>query len=240
MAVGALLQITLVDITAVVANGIGDIEGEVVATLLGSHLQQMHVLLLGEVLLQIHVQGRATRQMLNIGRAMQLELVDDGQRVILNHVEIAVVAVAGHEIAVFTIPLGMLHADILGRNHLAVEHHVLRAILLIILLDKAEDALYEVQVVVIGRNLQTHELCGFHKTVDTDRQILTGDIDIAGIEERQHAAGLQFLQVLVVGKLHLMAKVNNAAQIVQIVDLVVHGKLDATVQIDGEHALGTC
>ena len=50
MAVGALLQIALVDMAAVVADGVGDVEGEVVTTFLGSHLQQLHVLILREVL----------------------------------------------------------------------------------------------------------------------------------------------------------------------------------------------
>ena len=197
MAVRALLEVALVDIAAVVADGVGDVEGEVVASLLGCHLQQMQILLLGEVFLKVHVEGGATGKVLDVGSTMELELVDDGQRVVFNHIEIAVVAVAGHKVAVLTIPLGVLHTDILGRDHLAVEHHVLRAVLLIILLNKSEDALNEVQVVVVRRDLQTHELGCLHESVDTDRQILTGDIDIAGIEERQHAAGLQFLQVLV-------------------------------------------
>ena len=46
MAVRALLQIALVDMATVVADGIGDVEGKVVTTLLGCHLQQMQILLL--------------------------------------------------------------------------------------------------------------------------------------------------------------------------------------------------
>ena len=226
--------------TAVVADGVGDVEGEIVAAFLGSHLQQMLVLLFGEVLLEVHVEGGTTREMLDVRSAMELELVEDGQRVVFDHVEIAVVAVAGHEIAVLTIPLSVLHTDILGRDHLAVEHHILRAILLIILLDESEDALYEVQVVVVRRDLQTHELGSLHKTVDTNGEVLTADVDIACVEQRQHAMCLQLLQVLVVGQLYLVAEVDDASQVVEIVQLVVHGKLDTTVQVDGEHALRTC
>ena len=50
---------------------------------------------------------------------------------------------------------------------------------------------------------------------------------------------LQFLQVLVVSGLHLMAEINDITQILQIVDLIVYGKLDAAVQVDGEHRLRT-
>ena len=51
---------------------------------------------------------------------------------------------------------------------------------------------------------------------------------------------LQLLQVLVVSQLNLVAEVDNLAQILQIILLVVNGILDATVQVDGKHRLGTC
>ena len=106
MAVGTLLEVALVDVAAVVTYGIGDVEGEVVAAFLGGDLQQVQVLLLGEVLVEVHVQGRASGEVLDIGGAVQLELVDDAERVVFNNIEIAVVAVAGYEVAVFTVPLG--------------------------------------------------------------------------------------------------------------------------------------
>ena len=202
-----LLQVTLVNMATLVADGIGNVEREVVTSLLGSHLQQMLVLLLRQVLVQVHVQGRATGEVLDVRCAVQLELVDDAQRVVFHHVEIAVVAVAGNKVAVLTVPLGMLHTDVLGRNHLTVEHDVLRAVLAVVLLDKSQNALYEVQVVVVRRDLQAHELGSLHQTVDTDGQILATDIDIAGIKEGQHTVRLQLLEVLVVGQLHLMAEV---------------------------------
>ena len=55
MAMRTLLEITLVNISAVIAEGIRHIECEVVATLLCSHLQKLAILLFGEMLLQIHV-----------------------------------------------------------------------------------------------------------------------------------------------------------------------------------------
>jgi len=125
MAVWALMQIALVDISAVVADSVGNIECKVVTSLLSSHLQQVQVLLLRQVLVQIHVQGGATCEVLDIRSAMQLKLINDGKRFILNNIEIGVIAVARHKITVLTILLGMLHTDILGRNHLAVEHHIL-------------------------------------------------------------------------------------------------------------------
>ena len=46
---------------------------------------------------------------------------------------------------------------------------------------------------------------------------------------------LQLFQILVVGQLYLVAKVDDAAQIFQIIHLVVDGILDTTVEVDGEH-----
>ena len=237
MAVRTLMQVALVDGSTLVAHGVGNIEREVVTAFLCCHLQQLQVLLFRQVFLQVHVQGRATRQVLDVGSTVELELVDNGERVVLDHIEVGVIAVAGHEVAVLAIPLGMLHTDVLGRNHLAVEHHVLRAILPVVLLNETQNALYEMQVVVVGRNLQAHELGSLHQTVDTDGKILATNVDIASIEQRQHTVALQLLQVLVVGQLHLVAEVDHAAQILQVIHLVVDGILDATVQVDGEHAL---
>ena len=73
------MQIALVNVAAVVADGVGDVEREVVATLLCSHLQQVLVLLLRQMLLEVHVKGRAACEVLDIGSAVQLELVDDGE-----------------------------------------------------------------------------------------------------------------------------------------------------------------
>ena len=143
MAMRALLEIALVDVAAVIADGVRHIEGEIVATLLGCHLQKLAILLLGQVLLQVHVQGRTACKMLDIRGAMELELLDDVCIRVLHDIEIAVVAIAGNEIAVFPIPLGMLHTDVLGRYHLAVEKHILGAIELVILLDKPENCLHK-------------------------------------------------------------------------------------------------
>ena len=73
------MQITLVNMSTFVADGVGNVEREIVATFLCCHLQQVQILLLREMLLQVHVQGRTTRQVLDIGSAMQLKLVDNTQ-----------------------------------------------------------------------------------------------------------------------------------------------------------------
>ena len=56
MAMRALFQVSLVDMSTVVADGVGDVEGEVVTTLLCSDLQQVQILLFREVLVEVHVE----------------------------------------------------------------------------------------------------------------------------------------------------------------------------------------
>ena len=78
------------------------------------------------------MQCRTTRKVFYVGRAVQTELVENGERIVLYAVEIAVVAVAWYEISVGFVPLCVLHSYVFGRYHLAVEHRFLRAILLVV------------------------------------------------------------------------------------------------------------
>ena len=49
---------------------------------------------------------------------------------------------------------------------------------------------------------------------------------------------MQFLQVLVVADLHLVAQVDDLLKEGKVVHVVARGILDAAVQVDGQHALG--
>ena len=238
MAVGALLEVALVDMAAVVADGVGNVEGEVVAAFLGGHLEQLQVLLLREVFLEVAVECRATGEVLDVVLAVEAELVEHGERLVLDDIEVGVVAVARHEVAVLAVPFGVLDADVLGGDHLAVEHHLLGAVFFVLLLHQAEDGLYELAVFGAVLDGDAHEFRGLDEAVDADGEVLACDVDIAGIEERQHAVALELLEVLVVGQLHLMAEVDDVGEELLIVLAVLDGILDAAVEVDGEHRLG--
>ena len=151
VAVGALLEVALVNVATVVADGVGDIEGEVVAPFLGGHFEQLAVLLLSEVLLEVAMQRRAAGEVLDVGGAVQTELVEHRERGVLDDVEVGVVAVARHEVAVLAVPFGVLHSHILGGDHLAVEHHLLGAVFLVLLLHQPEHRLHKLAVLrVVG------------------------------------------------------------------------------------------
>ena len=241
VALGAFLQVALVDVAAIVADGIGHVESEVVAAFAGSHAQQLAILLLGQVFLKVAVQGRAASEVLDVLLAVQTELVEDVGVLVFHDVEIAVVAVAVHLVAVFLVPLGVFHANVLGGNHLAVEHQAvfLRVIFLVVFFDEPQNLLHKGFVLRVIRNLDFEELGGFHEAVHADGEVLATQIDVARVEQRQHAFLLQFLQVLVVANLHFVAKVNDFFEESEVVHVVARGVLDAAVEVDGEHALGT-
>ena len=88
-------------------------------------------------------------------------------------------------------------------------------------------------------DLQTEELCCLYQTVHTDRQILTADIDVAGVEQRQHAFLLKVLEVLVVCQLNLVHQIDHLLYIRLIRDVVTYGVLDSAVQVDRQYRLRT-
>ena len=74
-----------------------------------------------------------------------------------------------------------------------------------------------VRVVVDG---DFEELGGFHEAVHADGEVLPAEVDVARVEEGQHAFPLQFLQVLVVADLHLVAEVNDFLKESEVVHVV--------------------
>ena len=56
MAHGAFLEVTLVDVSTVVADGVGDVESKVIAAFTCGYAEQLSVLFLAEVFLEVAVQ----------------------------------------------------------------------------------------------------------------------------------------------------------------------------------------
>ena len=75
MAMRALLEVTLVDMTAVVTNRVGDIEGEVVTSFDRRYAEELAVLLLAEVFLEVAVECRTTREVLNVLTSVETEAI---------------------------------------------------------------------------------------------------------------------------------------------------------------------
>ena len=234
---GAFAQVAFVDVPAVVANGVGDVEREVVASLLCGHAQQLAVLGLREVLFEVHVQRRAAREVGDVALAVEAELVEDVERCVFDGIEVAVVAVARHVVARFAVPFGVLDAHVLGGDHLAVEHDLSGTVLLVAAFDEPQNLLHE--VLVLGVVVDAHaEVFGrLDQTVHPDGEVLAAHVDVARVEEREHAFRAERFQILVVGELHLVHEFRNLFEELQIGDVRAPGVLDAAVEVDREHAL---
>ena len=114
-ALRTFLEVTLVDMSAVVAHCVRDVEREVVTAFFRCHAQQLAILILCEVFLEVAVQCRTAGEMLDITLAVEFELVENVSILILNDIEVAVIAVARHFVAVFFVPFGVFHTHVFGR-----------------------------------------------------------------------------------------------------------------------------
>ncbi len=238
VAFGAFMEIALVDMATIVANGVGDIECKVVASFLGSHAEQLAVLGLGEMFLEVGVQCGSTGEVRDVALPVKTELVDQIQRIVLHAVEVAVVTVAGHAVTVLAVPLGMFHTHIFGGNHLAVEEQLFALVLVVVFLNQSEHLFHKMLVLRIVVNGDVEEFRRFHQSVHADGEVLTVNGDVAGIEQRKHSFGLQVFEVLVVGNLYFVHQIDDLTDELELRDIVAAFVLDAAVDVDGEHALG--
>ncbi len=235
-AYGAFVQVALVDVSAVVAHRVGDVEREVVASLARRNAQELAVLRLAQVLLQVEVEGRAAGEVLDVAAAVEPELVEDVEPRILHGVEVAVVAVARHRVTVLAVPLGVFHAHVLRGDHLAVEHHLLRAVFSVVAFDQPQDLLHETLVVRIVVDPESERFGSLDQAVHADGQVLAREVDVSRVEERKHAPGVEVAQVLVVGQLHLVHQVHDLFEQLHVGGADASRMLDAAVEVDRKHA----
>ena len=76
LAVRAFGEISLVDVSAVVAQRVGDVEGEIVTTLLCSYAEEMAILCLRQMLLKIAVERTSACEMVDVATTVETELLD--------------------------------------------------------------------------------------------------------------------------------------------------------------------
>ena len=172
VALRAFLQVALVDMSAVVTDGIRDVKRKIVAAFASGYAEQLSVLFLAQVLLEVAMQCGSTGEVFDVFLAVEAELVEDVGVGVFHDVEIAVVAVAVHLIAVFPVPLGVFHTHVFGGDHLAVEHQLFGAVFFVVSLNEAEHVLDKLFVVGVVGDRDLEEFGGFHQPVHTDREIL--------------------------------------------------------------------
>ena len=199
LAVRTLGEVSLVDATTVVAEGVGDVEGEIIAPLDGGDAEEMSILRLGEVLLKVAVEGASSGEMGDVPSAVEAELGNGVDVLVFDDVEVGVVAVARDKIAGLLVPSCVLDADVFSRNHFAVEKEFFGAILLVVAFDEREDIFDKLLIFRVVANGDTEAFCRFDDAVDTDGEVLALDVDVAGIEEREQSSLTHPVEVFVVG-----------------------------------------
>ena len=125
----------LADMPTALAQGVRDVEGQVIAARLHRGVQQLAILLLGQMLVEVDMAGRASIEVSCEVTPMELQLIQHIDSRIFHPEEIAVVAIARDAEFIGAIPRGILHTLILGRNHLSIEHDSLRSGALVGLVD---------------------------------------------------------------------------------------------------------
>ena len=239
LAVRTFGEISLVDVSAVVAQRVGDVEGEIVATLLCGYAKEMAILCLRQMLLEVAVERTSARKMVDVATTVESEFLDGVDVFVFHHIEITVVAITRHVVAIGFVPTCVFHSHVFSRNHFAVEEEVFRAILLVVVFDEREDAFHKVGIFLVVADGDAQTFCSFYDAVHPDGEILALDVDVASIEEGEQSALTHPVEVGIVGHLYFVHKVDDAIEIFHVVATFARGLLHAAVDVDGEHRLRT-
>ena len=130
----------------------------------------------------------------------------------------------------------MFHADVFGRDHFAVEHHLLASVFLVIPFDQPEYLLYESRIARVVVDLDAERFGGLYQSVHADGQVLAVHVDVACVEQRQHPFVVKILEVFVIGHLHLVYQVHHPFEEREVRQAGVGRMLDTAVEVDRQHA----
>lgn len=98
--------------SALITDRVRNIEREVRRTFTDRYLQKFFILRLRQMLRKIHMQRRAAVETIRIHPAMQPELLQNVARFIFYDVEIRIITIARHEVAVALVPFRILYTEI--------------------------------------------------------------------------------------------------------------------------------
>lgn len=112
MALGTFCEPVLGNKTTIIANCVGNVVGEIRALGFDGYIHEMAVLRLGEMFIEVGMEGGAAVQIARHAVAMEDELVKEVARFILDDVEVGVVAIAGNKVAVFLVPRGVFDTEV--------------------------------------------------------------------------------------------------------------------------------
>lgn len=239
MALGAFCEPVLGNKAAIVADGVGDIVGEIWAFCFDSYVHKLAVLRFGKVFVKVGVEGGAAVQIARHAVAMEDEFVKEVARFILDDIEVGVVAIAGNEVAVFLVPRGVFDTEIFRRDALSIKHKFLGARLFVFLIDRLEDHFAIGEVLVVRARLDTEKFSAFDKAVDADGEVLFLHGDKARIVDGKHAAIEEISHDLVIGHEVFVNLARLFADGFGDVLAIADGVLHKAVDVHGDDGLGT-
>ena len=112
MTLGAFCEPVFGNKTTIIANRVRNIVGKIRALGFDGYIHETAVLRLGEMFIEVGVEGGAAVQIARHAVAMEDEFVKEVARFILDDIEVGVVAIAGNEVAVLLIPRGVFDTEI--------------------------------------------------------------------------------------------------------------------------------
>lgn len=124
-----LLKTVLTDKTAVITYGVGYIDGKIGTLFCNGPVHDHTILRFGEMLIEINMESRATVKILGHLFAVQVDLIEHGKLFIFNAIEIRIIDVARNEVAVFSVPLGVLYTEVLRHSVTFMTSEVMQFIL---------------------------------------------------------------------------------------------------------------
>ena len=196
-------QGAFVDVVAFVADGDAHVNAEVVAAGVRSYVEQFAVACLREGFVEIEVQRRAAVQPVDQLAAVQDEFVQRVRFVVVfDEVEVGVVAVARHLVAVAFVPGGVFHAEVFRRHKFGVVADAVGFVRALVgVVDGFQFFLHEGDVIGVVADGDALGFGCFRHAVDADGEILFVEGDEAGVIDGEHPGGKVVFHQFAVGVL---------------------------------------
>ena len=217
-------QGALVDVVAFVADGDAHVDAEVVAAGVRGDVEQFAVAFLAERFVEVQMQRRAAVQPVDEFAPVQDEFVERvGALVVFDEVEVGVVAVAWHAVAVAFVPGGVFYAEVFCRHEFGVvAHAVMRARPLVGVVDGFQFFLDEGEVGGVVADGDALRFGGFCHAVDADGEVLLVEGDEARVINGEHPGGKVVFHQFAVGVLVAVDFFHFGQQIAPVLHEAVH------------------
>ena len=112
MTPGTFREPVLGNKTTIVADRVGDIVGEIWAFCFDSYVHEGAVLRLGEMLVEVGVEGGTAIQIARHSIAMEDEFIKKVACFILDDIEVGIVTIAGDEVFILLVPRSVFDTEV--------------------------------------------------------------------------------------------------------------------------------